>query len=179
MVYSLLLCYTQIVLIWKLQEYIHVLSRPMAAAKARRNIWTNVYLHNMVWSFSTVCSVYYQSKDYVNFLPWFVYWFTHLVHTGGSWKKFLHLMLYGGARSFHVNDAKQWCHDVTRPSQYMYTVGRTRGDRLNCLDATRGAEFCWSSEPSIPRVSLNWIENLPVKSILTFIWEEFGASAIS
>jgi len=41
----------EIVLIYKLQEYIHVLSRPMAAAKARRNVWTNVYLHNMVNSF--------------------------------------------------------------------------------------------------------------------------------
>jgi len=35
----------------RIQEYIHVLSRPMAAAKARRNIWTNVYLHNMRWDF--------------------------------------------------------------------------------------------------------------------------------
>jgi len=39
-------CDAQVVVI--LQEYIHVLSRPMAAARARRNVWTNVYLHDMV-----------------------------------------------------------------------------------------------------------------------------------
>ena len=35
----------------RIQEYIHVLSRPLAVAKARRNIWTNVYLHDMRWDF--------------------------------------------------------------------------------------------------------------------------------
>jgi len=45
----------EVVLICKLQEYIHVLSRPMAAAKARHNVWTNVYLHDMVTSI--ICSV--------------------------------------------------------------------------------------------------------------------------
>jgi len=39
---------TEIVLVSNLKEYIHVLSRPMAAAKDRRNVWTNVYLHDMV-----------------------------------------------------------------------------------------------------------------------------------
>jgi len=46
------------IFIHKLQEYIHVLSRPLAAAKARRSIWTNVYLHNMVISFIAVCSIH-------------------------------------------------------------------------------------------------------------------------
>ena len=31
----------------------------MAAAKARRSIWTNVYLHNMVRRFTAICYVYY------------------------------------------------------------------------------------------------------------------------
>jgi len=44
----------EIVLVCILQEYIHVLSRPMAAAKAKRKVWTNVYLHDMVTSFSTI-----------------------------------------------------------------------------------------------------------------------------
>lgn len=51
-------CDAEVLLICKLQEYIHVLSRPMSAAKVRHNVWTNVYLHNMVRMFSTIYFVH-------------------------------------------------------------------------------------------------------------------------